>query len=106
MSIQDQLIELETTIKPDLFQDTFEEWSRLPIEKSFRSALEYGIVSGIDYAKKIKIIEEDTEQLVSKCCHADFDSWGFVREDGLWDEKCLKCGEKCEIILAKKTNLK
>lgn len=35
--------------------------------------------------------------LVTDCCKADFDPWGYPREDGLWDEKCLKCGGRTDV---------
>jgi hypothetical protein len=35
--------------------------------------------------------------LLSNCCHYDFDSFGFPK-DGLYQEKCLKCGESCTPI--------
>lgn len=34
--------------------------------------------------------------LVSDCCDSDFDPLGFPRDD-VWDEKCLKCGKKCDV---------
>lgn len=40
----------------------------------------------------------NTGNLVSDCCHAEFDPLGFERPDELWQEKCLKCGKECEPI--------
>lgn len=40
--------------------------------------------------------ETETEGLLSDCCRSEFDPFGFEREDGLWQEKCLKCGKKCD----------
>jgi len=41
-------------------------------------------------------------EFVSDCCHADFDPWGREKEEGIWQEKCLKCGNECEPILINK----
>lgn len=40
---------------------------------------------------------EKKEGLLSVCCRADFDPFGFDRPDCLWQEKCLKCGKECEV---------
>ena len=36
--------------------------------------------------------------LLSDCCHAEFNPLGFQREDGLWDEECSKCHKPCDPI--------
>ena len=35
--------------------------------------------------------------LVSDCCKSEFDPFGFSNDQGLWDEKCLKCGKLCDV---------
>lgn len=40
--------------------------------------------------------------LLSDCCKSDFDVLGFTRDDGLWQEKCLKCGKPCEPVYQSK----
>jgi hypothetical protein len=42
-------------------------------------------------------------QFKSGCCGADFDAFGHEKEEGIWQEKCLKCGKLCEPILTPKT---
>ena len=44
----------------------------------------------------------DETEFLSDCCHADFDPWGREKEEGIWQEKCLKCGKECEPILINK----
>ena len=34
--------------------------------------------------------------LVSNCCAWDFNAFGFEKEEGIWQERCLKCGKLCE----------
>lgn len=36
--------------------------------------------------------------LVSNCCASDFDPFGFEKEEGIWQERCLKCGKLCESL--------
>lgn len=36
--------------------------------------------------------------LVSNCCASDFDPWGYEKEEGIWQERCLKCGKLCESL--------
>lgn len=37
--------------------------------------------------------------LLSNCCAADFDAFGYEKENGVWQERCLKCGKLCEPIM-------
>ena len=45
---------------------------------------------------------EDTNKkdwdLLSDCCQADFDPLGYEKEQGIWQESCLKCGKFCEPV--------
>lgn len=34
--------------------------------------------------------------LVSNCCASDFDAFGYEKEEGIWQERCLGCGKLCE----------
>jgi hypothetical protein len=34
--------------------------------------------------------------LVSNCCAWEFDPFGYEKDDGLWQERCLACGKPCE----------
>lgn len=36
--------------------------------------------------------------LLSNCCAWDFDPLGFEKEEGIYQERCLKCGNLCEPI--------
>lgn len=40
--------------------------------------------------------EHNDGELVSNCCASDFDAWGYEKEEGIWQERCLKCGKLCE----------
>ncbi len=42
--------------------------------------------------------KEKTGDLLSNCCAWDFDALGYEKEEGIWQEKCLKCGKLCEPI--------
>jgi hypothetical protein len=44
--------------------------------------------------------------LLSNCCAWDFDAWGYEKEDGVWQERCLKCGKLCEPILISDLDIK
>ena len=35
--------------------------------------------------------------LLSNCCKADFNPWGFEKEEGVWQERCNKCSKLCEV---------
>lgn len=35
-------------------------------------------------------------ELVSNCCASDFDPLGYEKEEGVFQERCLKCGKLCE----------
>jgi hypothetical protein len=37
--------------------------------------------------------------LLSNCCAADFDALGYEKEEGIWQERCLNCGNLCEPIM-------
>lgn len=48
---------------------------------------------------KKRIIEQKSikqHDFVSNCCASDFDPLGFEKEEGIWQERCLKCGKLCE----------
>lgn len=45
-----------------------------------------------------KELPVDEYDLLSDCCGANFDAFGFKRGDGLWQEACLKCGRECEPV--------
>lgn len=45
-----------------------------------------------------KFFEKDGWDLLSGCCGADFDPFGYEKEEGIWQERCLKCGEVCEPV--------
>jgi hypothetical protein len=50
---------------------------------------------------KNKIIEQKSIKygdLVSNCCASDFDPFGFEKEEGIWQERCTKCGKLCESL--------
>ena len=34
--------------------------------------------------------------LLSNCCAWVFNAWGFEKEEGIWQERCLKCNKLCE----------
>lgn len=34
--------------------------------------------------------------LLSNCCAWEFDSLGYEKEEGIWQERCLRCGKLCE----------
>lgn len=44
--------------------------------------------------------------LLSNCCAWDFDPWGYEKEEGIWQERCLKCGHLCEPILISENDIK
>lgn len=50
------------------------------------------------YKKRIKLLEKFySGELLSECCQAEFDAFGFSKDDGLYQEKCLKCNKACEV---------
>lgn len=49
------------------------------------------------YRERVKRLEDNAD-LLSNCCRAEFDAFGFPKAYGLWQEKCLKCGKECEPI--------
>jgi hypothetical protein len=44
--------------------------------------------------------------LVSNCCASDFDPWGFEKEEGIWQERCLKCRKLCEPLYISNRDIK
>lgn len=47
--------------------------------------------------KKIYIPEREEESdLVSNCCAANFNPFGYEKYEGVWQEQCLNCGKLCE----------
>lgn len=44
--------------------------------------------------------------LVSNCCASDFDAWGYEKEEGVYQERCLNCGKLCEPLWISKNNIK
>lgn len=38
------------------------------------------------------------EGLLSNCCASDFNPFGYEKEEGIYQEKCLNCGKLCEPI--------
>lgn len=43
--------------------------------------------------------------LVSNCCAWDFDPFGYEKESGIWQERCLKCGKLCEPLYIGKKDI-
>lgn len=43
--------------------------------------------------------------LVSNCCAADFDPFGYEKEEGIYQERCLKCKKLCEPIYMSKRDI-
>lgn len=46
-------------------------------------------LKGVVYSKK-------DGDLLSNCCAWDFDAFGYEKEEGIYQERCLKCGKLCE----------
>lgn len=57
-------------------------------------------------------MEESTQtlskegDLVSNCCAWDFDGFGVEKEEGIWQERCLKCGKLCEPLWMNERDIK
>lgn len=41
-------------------------------------------------------IETPKGDLVSNCCASDFNPFGYEKEEGIYQERCLNCGKLCE----------
>jgi hypothetical protein len=50
------------------------------------------------YRKRVERLEKYSRSgdLLSDCCNSDFDPLGFEKEEVIWQERCLKCGNLCE----------
>ena len=44
--------------------------------------------------------------LVSNCCAWDFDPFGYEKDEGVWQERCLKCNKLCETLYISKQDIK
>lgn len=44
--------------------------------------------------------------LVSNCCAWDFNPLGVEKEEGIWQERCLKCGKLCEPLYISNRDIK
>ena len=44
-------------------------------------------------------------ELLSNCCAADFDPFGYEKEDGVWQERCLNCKKLCEPLYIGKKDI-
>jgi hypothetical protein len=44
-------------------------------------------------------------ELMSNCCAWDFDPFGYEKEEGIYQERCLKCGKLCEPLYISKRNI-
>lgn len=51
--------------------------------------------------------EKDLENgdLVSNCCAWDFNAFGVEKEEGIYQERCLKCGKLCEPLYIGKRDI-
>jgi hypothetical protein len=43
--------------------------------------------------------------LLSNCCAWEFEPLGYEKEEGVWQERCLKCGKLCEPIFISKRDI-
>ena len=41
-------------------------------------------------------MKQKNGDLLSNCCAWDFDALGYEKEEGVYQERCLKCGKLCE----------
>ena len=46
----------------------------------------------------MKIKTKLLEGFFTECCRADFDAFAYEKEDGIYQERCFKCGKLCEPI--------
>jgi hypothetical protein len=51
-------------------------------------------------------MNEKNGELLSNCCAFDFDAFGFEKETGIWQERCLKCGKLCEPVWINNNDIK
>ena len=47
-----------------------------------------------------------THDLVSNCCAWDFEPFGYEKDEGVWQERCLKCNKLCETLYISKQDIK
>lgn len=45
-------------------------------------------------------------ELLSNCCAWDFDPLGYEKEQGIWQERCLKCRKLCEPLWINENDIK
>lgn len=51
------------------------------------------------------MINESGGDLLSNCCAADFDVFGYEKSEGIWQERCLNCGKLCEPLWISDINI-
>ena len=89
-----------------------EEWV-----KEFRE-IGFGNQAIIVGTKRVELIEwishllQEREEmwksgdLLSNCCAWDFEPLGYEKEEGMWQERCLKCGKLCEPLYISEIEIK
>lgn len=44
-------------------------------------------------------------KLLSNCCASDFDAFGYEKDEGIYQERCLSCGKLCEPLYLNKVDV-